>query len=295
MSELSSPDDDVRGPGVATAVLVGASDPSLGFFGYQDGVSRLLPDATRVEALAAPTDDAAHALAALADALGAAPFVAPASQRPPSRPTGTAQQPITLCPPPSPTMIPEGAVVVDEGVSIAGSILPVSTGAPRHSYLMLTGGACGQGMPCAAGAAIGASGRKVIALVGDGSALYTVQALWTQAREGLDVVNVVCANDAYRILHVELTKLLGALPGPRASKLTELASRRRSTGAASRRASACPRTAPRRRTRCSTRSAARSRRRGQRSSKRASEGQSARASTITSAGSRIHAPRYALK
>ncbi|HEY4118304.1 MAG TPA: acetolactate synthase large subunit, partial [Byssovorax sp.] len=204
---------------VAAAVLVGASDP-VSFFGYQDGVSRLLPDGTRVEPLAAPTDDAAHALAALADAVGAAPFVAPASTRPP-RPTGPLNNRSLVAA--IAHMIPEGAVVIDEGVSIAGSILPVSTGAPRHSYLMLTGGACGQGMPCAAGAAIGAKGRKVIALVGDGSALYTVQALWTQAREGLDVVNVVCANDAYRILHVELTKLLGALPGPRASKLTELA------------------------------------------------------------------------
>ncbi|HVY49299.1 MAG TPA: thiamine pyrophosphate-dependent enzyme, partial [Minicystis sp.] len=118
--------------------------------------------------------------------------------------------------------LPDGAIVVDEGVSVAGALLPVSAGAPRHSYLALTGGACGQGLPCAAGAAIAAPGRKVVALVGDGSALFSPQALWTQAREGLDVVNVVVANDAYRILEVELTKLLAARPGPRARALTEL-------------------------------------------------------------------------
>ena len=94
--------------------------------------------------------------------------------------------------------------------------------APPHSYLALTGGAIGQGLPCAVGAAVACPERKVIALQADGSGLYTLQALWTQAREGLDVVTVLCANRSYRILQIELARAGVSEPGPAAQSLTDL-------------------------------------------------------------------------
>jgi acetolactate synthase-1/2/3 large subunit len=97
-----------------------------------------------------------------------------------------------------------------------------AAGSPPHTVLGLTGGAIGQGLPCAVGAAIACPGRRVIAFQADGSGLYTLQALWTMAREGLDVTVVVCANRVYRILQVELARAGVAEPGPAARSLTQL-------------------------------------------------------------------------
>jgi acetolactate synthase-1/2/3 large subunit len=119
-------------------------------------------------------------------------------------------------------VLPADAVVVDESVSAGRGLFPGTVAGPRHTWLSLTGGAIGIGPPLAAGAAIGAPGRKVLALQADGSALYTPQALWTQAREGLDVTTVVLANRGYRILAGELAKV-GANPGRTALDMLELA------------------------------------------------------------------------
>ena len=81
-----------------------------------------------------------------------------------------------------------------------------SDGAPRHALMTITGGAIGYGMPCAVGAALAAPGRKVIDFQADGSALYTVQALWTQGREGLDITTLICSNKSYRILEMEFAR-----------------------------------------------------------------------------------------
>ena len=94
-------------------------------------------------------------------------------------------------------------------------------GAPRHDWLCLTGGAIGQGLPVATGAAVACPDRKVICLEGDGSALYTIQSLWTQAREGLDVVTVLYNNRSYAILNLELGRV-GAAPGPKAKEMLDL-------------------------------------------------------------------------
>src|SRR5690606_38917847 len=118
---------------------------------------------------------------------------------------------------------PEGAIVVDEGTTSSAAWFALAAGAPPHTVLGLTGGAIGQGLPCAVGAAIACPERKVIALQADGAGLYTLQALWTMARESLDVVTVVCANRAYRILQVELARAGVAEPGPKARALTDLA------------------------------------------------------------------------
>ena len=117
---------------------------------------------------------------------------------------------------------PEGAIVVDEGATSGSAYFPAAEAAPPHSYLALTGGAIGQGLPCATGAALACPQRKVISLQADGSGFYTLQALWTQAREQLDVVTLICANRSYRILQIELARAGNAEPGPQARSLTDL-------------------------------------------------------------------------
>ncbi|HSJ96399.1 MAG TPA: acetolactate synthase large subunit [Myxococcota bacterium] len=207
-------------------VLCGAREP-VAFFGYPGmqgdpgGRGGLAPDACERIALAAPEEDAVAALEALADALGA-PAAAPREpQRArPALPSGAldgAKLGQVLA-----ALQPEGAIVVDEGLTSSAPWFAASAAAPEHTVLALTGGAIGQGLPCAAGAAVACPQRKVIALQADGSGLYTLQALWTMAREALDVVVVVCANRSYRILQIELARAGIAEPGPSARALTDL-------------------------------------------------------------------------
>jgi acetolactate synthase-1/2/3 large subunit len=112
--------------------------------------------------------------------------------------------------------------VVDEAATSGLPYSLAAPGAPPHTTLALTGGSIGQGLPCAVGAALACPERRVIALQADGSGLYTVQALWTLAREGLDATVVVCANRAYRILRFEIGRAGIAEPGPAAVSLTNL-------------------------------------------------------------------------
>jgi len=112
---------------------------------------------------------------------------------------------------------------VDEAATSGLTYFPSAAGAPPHTVMTLTGGAIGFGLPCAVGAAIACPDRRVIALQADGSGMYTLQALWTMAREALDVTVVVCANRSYRILQFELMRSGNADPGPHARRLTELA------------------------------------------------------------------------
>jgi acetolactate synthase-1/2/3 large subunit len=200
-------------------VLAGARPP-VAFFGYPGMPSELTPEGCAVHALASVEEDVEGALAALAEAVGAR-GEAPVAARPrPGRPSGAldlASLGLALA-----ALQPEGAIVVDES---ATSGLPYSLAAPAappHTVLGLTGGAIGQGLPCAAGAALACPGRRVVALQADGSGLYTLQALWSLVREGLDATVVVCANRAYRILRLELGRAGVAEPGPQALALTDL-------------------------------------------------------------------------
>ena len=93
---------------------------------------------------------------------------------------------------------------------------------PRHDWLVLTGGAIGHAPPMAAGAALACPGRKVIAVSGDGAAMYALQALWTMAREKLDVVTIVCANRTYNILNIELMRVGALNPGPKTLEMLDL-------------------------------------------------------------------------
>jgi acetolactate synthase-1/2/3 large subunit len=204
--------------GAAALVLAGERSP-VTFFGYPGTPSSEVPDGVAEHRLAGPTDDVVAALEELADALGAPP-AAPAA--PPARP-GPASGPLT---PATAGQVlaalqPEGAVVVDEALTTSAPYWPASAGAPRHSVLTITGGAIGQGLPNAVGAAVACPDRPVIAYQADGSGLYTAQALWTMARESLDVTVLVCANRSYRILRAELQRS-GATPGRASQTLTSL-------------------------------------------------------------------------
>ncbi len=200
-------------------VLAGAASP-VSFFGYEDGQTSLVPEGVEVTVLAQPTDDTADALTTLAMAMDAKDsFATPGLQLPP-RPEGPISA--TAIAQAVVNTLPDNAIVIDEGVTSAGAVYPVSATAPPHSYLSLTGGAIGWGMPSGTGAAIACPDRKVLVLEGDGSGLYTCQALWTQAREGLDIVNLVFNNSVYRILQVELMRAGVAEPGPQALSLTDL-------------------------------------------------------------------------
>src|SRR5206468_6350628 len=119
-------------------------------------------------------------------------------------------------------LLPEGAIISDEAQTSGLSLAAHTAGAPRHDVLTLTGGAIGQGLPVAVGAAIAAPDRPVIALQGDGSAMYTIQSLWTMAREGLDVTAVIFNNRSYAILNIELERVGAERPGPTAKEQLDL-------------------------------------------------------------------------
>jgi acetolactate synthase-1/2/3 large subunit len=190
--------------GTRHLVLAGARSP-VSFFAYPGKPSDLVPDGCQVHPLV-PRDGAATvALEELADlvAPGAVARRAPLAR--PELPTG----PLTVAGAAQiiGALLPEGAVVVDESVT-SGVGLPAATaGAPRHDWLTVTGGAIGWGLPAATGAAVAAPDRPVWCLEADGSAMYTISALWTHAREGLDVTTVVFRNDAYAILRMELAQV----------------------------------------------------------------------------------------
>ena len=118
--------------------------------------------------------------------------------------------------------IPENAIVVDESVTTGREFFPETAGAPPHDWINNRGGSIGYGMPVAIGAAIACPDRKVLAMIGDGSAMYTVQSLWTMARERLDITVLIFANGTYNILRGELTNVGVRNPGPRAVDMLSL-------------------------------------------------------------------------
>jgi acetolactate synthase-1/2/3 large subunit len=204
---------------LAHLVLAGAREP-VAFFGYPDLPSRLCAASTRVHALADDAEDVTGALEALAQRLKAPARVSPPAVAQPGLPSG----PLTVgaLGAALAALQPEAAIVVDEGATSGLAYFAMAAGAPPHDCLSLTGGAIGQGLPTAVGAALACPGRKVIAFQADGSGMYTLQALWTCARESLDVLVVIAANRAYRILQVELARAGIAEPGAQARALTDL-------------------------------------------------------------------------
>jgi acetolactate synthase-1/2/3 large subunit len=205
--------------GVEHLILIDTKSP-VSFFAYPGKPSDLVPPGCTVHTLVRPGEDAPEALEALAETLGAASGVPGAVARRPDRPTG-ALTPQTLAAAIG-AALPEHAIVVDEGITAGLSVAEATAGAPPHDWLTLTGGAIGFGLPAATGAAVAAPDRPVLCLEADGSAMYTLQALWTQAREGLNVTTVVLANRSYAILNMELHRVGAEAGGPLARRLLDL-------------------------------------------------------------------------
>lgn len=200
-------------------VVIGTQVP-VAFFSYPGKPSVLVPEGCATMELGGPEIDSAAAIDALAGALGANQAAAFAELALPDTPSG-ALQAVSV----SASIarhLPEGAFVSDDGVSNSlPSFLQTTTARP-HDWMMLTGGAIGQGMPLALGASLAAPDRKVLCLTGDGAGMYTNQALWSMAREGANVVTVVFVNHSYRILNIELARTGAGNPGPTAQGMLEL-------------------------------------------------------------------------
>ena len=205
--------------GAEHLLLVGAKAP-VAFFAYPGKPSELSPPECEVHTLADPAEDVVGALEALADELDARQE-SPVQRAETGSPDGGA---VTLDAAAAAVgaMLPEGAVVVDEALTGAATFLSRTRGAAPHDLLQITGGAIGIGLPLATGAAMGAPDRKVVCLQADGSAMYTVQALWTQAREGLDVTTVILDNRSYAILKGELANVGAGDAGRKAHDMMEL-------------------------------------------------------------------------
>ena len=202
-------------------VLVDAKAP-VSFFAYPGKKSYLVPDACAVLELATSTQDATASLKKLAMALGAdnaTPSLA-AAARPPA-PQGKSLTAEKVCKAVG-HLLPDNAILVDEAITSGLMLSKYTAGAPRHDLLTLTGGAIGQGLPNAIGAAIACPQRPVVALIGDGSSMYTIQALWTIARENLNVTTIIFNNAAYSVLNVELERVGADKVGPKAKAQLDL-------------------------------------------------------------------------
>ncbi|MBI3375985.1 MAG: acetolactate synthase large subunit [Betaproteobacteria bacterium] len=205
--------------GTKHLVLCGARPP-VGFFAYPGKPSTLWPADCTVHMLARAEQDVIGALEALADELGAPreaaipdPGPKPEAQRGVFKPDAFA---LTLA-----ALLPEDAIVAEDAVTSGRALLAPTFAAEPHDWIQVTGGAIGHGFPAATGAAIACRERKVVCLQADGGGMYSLQSLWTQARERLDVVNVIFANRSYAILRGELAAV-GARPGPVSEELFDL-------------------------------------------------------------------------
>jgi acetolactate synthase-1/2/3 large subunit len=203
-------------------VLAGLDEP-LTYFGRPGFDSRILKEEQKKSLLVAAGQDVVDALEKLADALGAPDrthlpaglMVAPDRPALPEGRLTVEKASRTLA-----AIQPEGAIIVEEGITSCSAYYPVSRGAPPHRVLTVAGGNIGWGMPCAIGAALACPERPVISFEGDGSAMYTIQALWTQAREGLNITTLIFSNRLYNAVRQQFVRE-GVSPGPAAKTATE--------------------------------------------------------------------------
>ena len=206
--------------GMRHLVLAGAKAP-VGFFAYPGKPGKLWPRDCEVHELARVEDDVVGALEALADELAAPRSVPVRDDVPKPELYGGPFKPEpfgrTLA-----ALLPENAIVAEDAVTSGRALFPQTWAAAPHDWIQITGGAIGHAFPAATGAAVACPDRKVVCLQADGAGMYSLQSLWTQAREKLDVVNVVFANRRYAILQGELAAV-GAQPGPASRELFDLA------------------------------------------------------------------------
>lgn len=199
-------------------ILVGTTTP-VSYFGYPGKSSILSPADCVTHTLAGPGEDRAGALEALATALSLnerSQMLTEAAERPaaPSGEITLAGLATTVA-----AFLPENAIVVDEAMTSGRGMMAASKGIAAHDWLGNTGGAIGIALPLAVGAAVASPGRRVLCMSADGSSMYTLQALWSMAREGLNVTTVIFANRAYAVLQWEYSGIGVGAPGPRAADL----------------------------------------------------------------------------
>lgn len=209
--------------GIDEMVIVGSKEP-VSFFAYPGKASQLVKEGCKIESLAGPRDDCLDALRRLVEALEATEVELPADPPLPALPETGDDTPITaeIVAAVIAHHMPEGAIVSDESNTSGAFSYGFYDGAAPHDWLALTGGAIGQGLPVALGAAVACPDRQVISLQADGSAMYTNQALWTMAREQLDVVIVIFNNKSYAILNFELMRVGVETPGEGAKSMLDL-------------------------------------------------------------------------
>jgi len=216
LAEMAS----VQLKGYKNLIIIDAMEP-VSFFAYPGKKSYLVPEGCTVHNLVETHQDAVGSLQALVAAVGAEQTAAKlqAVDRP-KLPSGKLNA-AKVCQAVG-ALMPENAIVSDEAQT-SGLKLPIYTaGSPRHDVLTITGGAIGQGLPVAIGAAIAGQDRSVISLVGDGSAMYTIQSLWTMMNENLDVTVIVLNNRSYAILNIELERVGAEGAGPKAKSQLDL-------------------------------------------------------------------------
>jgi len=204
------------------AILVDAAEP-VSFFAYPGKASELLPAGCKTHRLAGGADDVAGALVALADRLGATQVPPVAAAHRPALPSGSGPLTTEAVALALGALMPDNAIISDEAHTSGASLGAATGGAPRHDWLTLTGGSIGDGLPVAVGAAVACPGRKVICLESDGSAMYTLQSLWTMVRERLDVTTIIFNNGAYAVLRLELARVGAGARGPKADDMLSLA------------------------------------------------------------------------
>jgi acetolactate synthase I/II/III large subunit len=201
-------------------ILVGAKTP-VAFFAYPNKPSLLTPEGCQTHILARPEEDAVHALEWLADELGARSERAQLTEYAPPSPASGAITPAAISASLG-ALLPEQAIVIDESITTGRGFVPPTRSSRPHDWLHNTGGSIGIAMPLATGAAVACPERKVITLEADGCGMYTLQALWTQARESLDVTTVIFANHSYACLRHELANVGAKSVGPRARDMLDL-------------------------------------------------------------------------
>jgi len=206
--------------GIKHAILIGARAP-VGFFAYPGIPNRLLPQDCKVHRLSQPEDDAIYVLQQLVAATGSVK-VKPSTQQLQLPPPATGDLTTESIGQSIAAMLPDNAIVVDEAITSGLGLQAVTACARPHDWLFNTGGSLGQGLPVATGAAIACPDRRVLSLEADGSGMYTLQALWTQARESLDVTTVIYVNREYRILNIEHQRVGAGAAGSKAHDMMSL-------------------------------------------------------------------------
>lgn len=191
--------------GTKHLIIVG-SKPPVGFFAYPDKPSWLTPEGCEIHVLARPEDDGVDALARLAEAVDAHKEDADYLQRKivdvPKGELNLETIGMTVA-----ALLPDNAIIAEEAITSGFPLMPMTMNSAPHDWLMVPGGAIGGGLPMATGAAVACPDRKVLSLQADGSAMYTVQSLWTQAREQLNITTVIYANREYKILNIEFDRV----------------------------------------------------------------------------------------